>query len=497
MSLASTREGRIAVEDVLLLAAVVALPWAIGGVELWSYRLASAWVAAAAAVALARRGFSALGDPRDLRWLLPALLLGALALAQTIPMPPAVVAAVSPSAARIHAEAWTGYPGPPPADPAAAIEAEALARVPEVGGRLAGESGADLNGLDAGRRRWPTLSLYPDGTMERLCWYVALLLAFLLTWNRTRHAHRSRIYRRVLQGALVALAVVGLLQSAAWNGKLLWFIPVGSRGRAVGPYINPDHFAVLMEIAILWLAGEALQRLRRPGARFVPTAGLVMSAAAAAICLVAAVGAASKMATLLIALALAALAFLGRRTFGARVAASVAVAAVLGAVLLVSGRSELAERTRSFVQSSAGGVLSGDRILVAKACVRMIEDFPLAGSGFGAFRYVFPRYLQRGESETWLQAHDDWLEVVVGGGALALGLLLWVTWGYWSRAVRAVRHDARRGQFSWLGLVLGLGAVAVHGLVDFGLQIPANALLYVTAAALVLGHGVRAAERRS
>ena len=61
-------------EDWLLLAAVVLLPWAFGGVEIWAYRSAAFLVALAAAFALAKRGWGAVGIGRSL-WLLPATLL--------------------------------------------------------------------------------------------------------------------------------------------------------------------------------------------------------------------------------------------------------------------------------------------------------------------------------------------------------------------------------------------------------------------------------------
>ena len=49
-------------------------------------------------------------------------------------------------------------------------------------------------------------------------------------------------------GAMVAS--VGLMERAFWNGKILWVVvpelwgaPKLEMTRAVGPFINPDHFA--------------------------------------------------------------------------------------------------------------------------------------------------------------------------------------------------------------------------------------------------------------
>jgi O-antigen ligase len=113
----------------------------------------------------------------------------------------------------------------------------------------------------------------------------------------------------------------------------------------------------------------------------------------------------------------------------------------------------------------------------------MIGDFPITGSGFGTFREVFPRYLPRGSVFDWLQAHNDYLEVLLDGGIVALALVAWLAVAYGRRLVRAVRSSRSPAR---LGLALGIAALAAHAFVDFNHQIPANALLFVTLAALAV-----------
>jgi O-antigen ligase len=108
----------------------------------------------------------------------------------------------------------------------------------------------------------------------------------------------------------------------------------------------------------------------------------------------------------------------------------------------------------------------------------------VVGSGFGAFRDVIPSYLPRGESEHWLQLHNDYLEVAAGGGLVAMLLVAWLAVGYAVRLARRVRGGTSADDaLSSLGLALGVASLAVHEVVDFNLQIPANALLFVVVAA--------------
>jgi hypothetical protein len=120
----------LAAEDVLVLAAVVALPWFYGGVGLGAYRAAAAIVAIASGWALARRGASGLGFGRNTLWLMPAFLLGVFAFAQAVPLPRSWIAAMSPVAAAIQGEAY-GPPGDGGTTWLRRIEDDARARVPE------------------------------------------------------------------------------------------------------------------------------------------------------------------------------------------------------------------------------------------------------------------------------------------------------------------------------------------------------------------------------
>ena len=96
----------IDIEDVLLLVAIVLLPWAFGGVEPWAFHGAALLIALAGAVALVRNGWSGwgLGAKKGL-WLTPALLLLAWAGMQLVPLPAALLETLSPRAHAIYGEA--------------------------------------------------------------------------------------------------------------------------------------------------------------------------------------------------------------------------------------------------------------------------------------------------------------------------------------------------------------------------------------------------------
>jgi tetratricopeptide (TPR) repeat protein len=123
----------------------------------------------------------------------------------------------------------------------------------------------------------------------------------------------------------------------------------------------------------------------------------------------------------------------------------------------------------------------------------LAKDFPIWGTGYGTFQYVEPLTRRDPESELiWSNAESDYVEALVEGGlvrlaisVLAIGFLFWL--GY--RAVRFARSQ-QAGALA-MGALFGLTAIVVHSFVDFGLHIPAIAVL----AAVVCAHLAAAGAR--
>ena len=492
------RRAREAVraEDLPLLAAVLLLPWLFGGVEIWVARSASLLLALAAAAALAREGFAGLGLDRDRAWLAPAALLGILAAFQLLPLPPPLLRAVSPRTDEILRANFPGYPGEAPPDLIAAVESRALDRVPEARGFEAPEAPGALPRPEAAGRwdgRRP-LSLHPNATAERLFWYGALLLAFLVVRARARESEAFRLHRGALFCLFVALALFGIAQRISWNGRMFWIGPAVESARPFGPYVNCVHFAGVMELAAPWLLGWAWSRTRRLGRGAWRDPATLLAWAGAAGTAAAGIASESKAGAALIAAGVSIVVVFGMVRRGRRFAAAAAALAVwiaAGALLVQTG---LGGRARSFLAESRGGIGGFSRIEAWRSAVPMVADFPVAGVGMGAFRDVFPRYLRPGETGYWDRLHNDYLEVVIEGGIPAGILVVLLAAGFSVRAVRGWRRARRGERTARLGLLVGLGALGLHAVVDFNHQIPANALLFVVTAALAT-RGGEAGER--
>ena len=311
---------------------------------------------------------------------------------------------------------------------------------------------------------------------------------------RTRDGDRAHHYRNAMFVIFLGLAVFGLVHSATTNGKLYWVRPIMERATPFGPYVNPTHFAGVMELAVPWLLGYAIVKLREGRRGELSAATTPIFAAGALICLAAGLATASKAAALFMGAGLTFMGLLAMRTVRTKLIMAGTLVVVWGGTAAVLSFTALGERFREFLDA-AGGSLSEVRRLVAwRPALDMLGDYIGTGTGFGAFRDVFPYYMPSGEVVRWSRLHNDYLEVAIEGGVVAVLLLAWLMWSYGSRAVRAA---CRRGpgalDFERVGMAVGLVTLALHATIEFNHQMPANALLFVSVAGMLLSHG---ADRR-
>jgi O-antigen ligase len=303
----------------------------------------------------------------------------------------------------------------------------------------------------------------------------------------------ARVYRNVLFADFLILAVFGLIYAATSNDKLYWIRPSLEQARAFGPYLNPTNFAGVMEMATPWLAGCALANWRRTRGDRLTELRAPMLAAGAVLCLTSALATASKASAVLLTVSLTLLGWAAVRGRRRKLALLGAVLLLCAGAVLTLRSTKLGERVEQFLDLTEGGYSELGRVVAWRASLPMLSDYAAVGCGFGSFRDVFPRYVPTGEALRWQQVHNDYLELLIEGGVVAGALLAWLIWAYWSRVLRGTRWRSEAGpNLEAIGLVLGLLSLSVHAFFDFNHQIPANALLFVTLAAMAMARSERA-----
>ncbi len=336
------------------------------------------------------------------------------------------------------------------------------------------------------------ISIAPTETVDT----ILLLLCYACLFFSTTSLLDNRSRRRLAVGVLLASAVVQIVLAAALQS---------GENRVHGPFTNPDHFAGYLEIALalafgaLWAeiltsrdrAAEAIERAERFERRFPAMAGrlLLWSLIAAGIALTESRG--GMLAAGATTLFLFAAAILHRRSRAhSRAAAATGIALLLGALFV--GVAVGAPRFYRFLETDPRDLAGNTRVALWKTSLAAWREFPYVGSGLGTFREAFRRVQPRELHGLIEQAHNDFLQLAVTGGAVGavLGVLLFAS--LFALLMRAWARQRHREE-SALALA-GLGALlslTLHGLVEFNLSIP----IIPATLACVLGASWAAARR--
>ena len=447
----------------------VALIAAIGGCVAWgalAFGAVYTWTFVPLAVACAATGalaLAALGPRRPpLRGLGLAFAVVAAAVAvQVAPLPGALIDRISP-----HADAFAGQSTPALVD-------------------VAGPARQDL-----GRQ----LSIASSRTGTGLGLFAAFAL-FALGVARVASATGARPLGTTIVVFGMFLAVVGIgqytLTSKDIHPLIYGFWKPEEGTRPFGPFVNPNHFAGWMlmttsvalgffldafQMCLAFLADRPRDRrslLGTPqfgasvlfgGAYLIMTLSLLMTRSRSAVVAFSIAG------------ALAALMVFRRQ---ASRPARLAVAA--GFVMLIFGSIAWAglDTMASKFQEDRGRASAGGRISAWRDTLRIVRDFPLAGTGLNTYGVAMELY-QSERAIQFHEAHNDYLQLAAEGGVL-VGVPILITLAVFVRSIgQRFREAPRRGSTYWIrvGTVIGLIAIAVQSLMEFSLQMPGNAALF-------------------
>jgi O-antigen ligase len=115
----------------------------------------------------------------------------------------------------------------------------------------------------------------------------------------------------------------------------------------------------------------------------------------------------------------------------------------------------------------------------------LIKDYAVFGSGPGSFYVTFPRYRPETIANFYNHTHNDYAQFASESGLLGLAIIggfVVLSLGAALVAQWKRRDPLLRGMS--FACVMGVTSILIHSWVDFNLQIPANAVLFMVLLAL-------------
>jgi len=318
------------------------------------------------------------------------------------------------------------------------------------------------------------ISAYRHDTISGALLYCAYAMLCFLSAQTLLRSSQARIIAVFLALYGFTIAAFALLQGIAPNGKLFWVRQPSMGGAIYGPYVNHNHYAGLMEMLVPILLVLSLTRLAGEKER--------MAAGVAAAIMIGTVflsGSRGGMLAIFVELAFFAVVLLGQRRNPRIVVGAVVFAVVLVGLLTWLGGKELTSRVSSISTEARTELSGGTRLSIDRDALRMFGNKPVFGWGLGTFPVVYPQYRSFYTNFFVNEAHNDYLQLLAEMGLLGFGTMVWfIIVLYRSAMPKIANWTSDVSGAVTLACTLGFTGILVHSLLDFNLQIPANAALF-------------------
>jgi len=152
---------------------------------------------------------------------------------------------------------------------------------------------------------------------------------------------------------------------------------------------------------------------------------------------------------------------------------------VLVSVLTWLGGKELTTRVSSISTEARTELSGGMRLSIDRDALHMFRSKPILGWGLGAFPVIYPQYRSFYTNFFVNEAHNDYLQLLCEMGLLGFGTMVWFLIVLYRTALRQIGNwMSDVSSAVTLACTLGFTGILVHSLLDFNLQIPANAALF-------------------
>ena len=446
----------------LLLSLIAASYLLLAGGPRWT--LAPLAAVAALAIAIAPRRTRQL--PTFTRSLDLALAATAVAIAvQIVPLPPVMLAWLSPQARPLR---------------------------------------SSLNFVLANPSAWLPLSIDAAATAYALGNFTLGVAVFWLA-RATFARGGIRQFCRILGFLAAVAAIVAVVQKAAAPRLLMGLVTPDERNASpMGPFLNRNHFGAWLlmtsSVTIGYITAHLhihpAYRLRfRAAFKHFITSGALLSGLGVLAMIAALLMTLSRSAAVGLGAAALFAGWLGRSRLRVERTALPALATLGGVgILLVAAFIDI-EGWFTRLQHSLG-VTAGDgwgRLTIWRESLPIIGDFPLAGTGAGTYSTAMEHYQQTrvwiGSMQKWAHfnnAHSHYVQLAAEGGLLLVVPVMTAVVLLARLGLAAVRAD--KGEMFWVrvGAAAGLMGIAVQGIWEVPLVMPANAILCGTLAGLLL-----------
>ena len=343
-------------------------------------------------------------------------------------------------------------------------------------------------------RLFSTISIYPFVTNQKFLLYISYAAFFIVTLDYIRSGRQIRRFFWIIFTVCLIESLIGLMQ----------YIASGSSVPASGTYVNPNHFAGLLVLAIPFILGYLLYLYSKHGVVIgrwkskikLPVSSHFVMFFATAIMAMTLILAQSRGAILSFCASIFFFYMIMSRDRRNRsnkwlIGGFLVIILVYSLWIGLDPVLDKATKTTSELPN---------RTYIWKDSFNMIKDFPLLGVGLGNFSLAYTLYKKDAYwPHVYDHAHNDYIELVTETGIVGFALVFWALIAFFRNVYRSEKYfSSEKDPFSYyvlIGLLSGMFGMFIHTITEFTFQIPANAYYFTFMLALTASIVNRVSER--
>ena len=323
---------------------------------------------------------------------------------------------------------------------------------------------------------WNVISADPYQTRFFALQMLALTAFLALLYRYVNTEQRIRVLVYTVLGIAVASAFFGILRQTTQQDTG-FLLPLLRKNQGYGQFINKNHFVYLMDMAfglglgIILGGGVKRDRLMIYVALLFPIW----------IALVLANSRGGVLAMIVVIVVAVLLQNIAQSLMLKTALLIVLVAGVALGTLWVGGDRLASNFEGASSEFTADTLRQGaSRNEIWRATLKMFAAHPIVGVGLGGYWIGITAYHDASGLMTPQEAHNDYLELLSSGGVIGFAVGIWFVVAVVRRARENLLADVGYMRAVRLGALLGIVGVAAHSLVDFGLHITVNAVVFLT-----------------
>lgn len=345
---------------------------------------------------------------------------------------------------------------------------------------------------------WMTISVNQKATLSEFFRYSTYVMFYVLTVQLLRKKEMLKITILVIAFFGGLLAFSSILQFYLTEDMALWFRYCPINAMVMGPYVNHNHYAGLMELIFPVVLGLFLfYRPRIGNTSLIKGIAEIFSQEKANIHILIGTSALLILISIFVSLSRGAMVstclslfififFLMKQKISKGSTALMISVIILTAISIGwFGWDQIFERFANL--KNAHGVIYESRLDFWNDTKNIIAHYKITGSGMGTFPHIYPLFRFFKSGLFLAHAHNDYLELLAEGGIIGFSIaasFLFVLF-YKTYKVFTKRRDAF-SIYLYMGSITALAAILFHSFTDFNMHIGANGLWFFFVAGIAV-----------